>query len=311
MKKLIILCLLFMVGCTTIKQTKSVIVPTGASSANTEPEHFLKKRIAIARFSNETRQSNSLFLSDAEIQAKLARQATDILLAKLAATNKFLLSEREESSSFANEAELQNIDNSTIPADYLIVGSITEFSRKITGETGAFSRTKKQTAYAKVHLRLVNVRTKQIIYGEESEGEAFSEVGTVFGVGSKAGYDDTINDKAIDAAISKTVSNLISELDQEPWRSYILDIQDNSIIISGGQQQGITKADVFLIMQKGKTVKNPQTGVNIELPGTEIGKVRVVSSQGQDINELSICELISGSMPTPELNQYYIVKEGE
>jgi len=43
---------------------------------------------------------------------------------------------------------------------------------------------KSQLPYAKVHVRLIEVRTGQILYSEEGEGEAFSEAGTVFGVGA-------------------------------------------------------------------------------------------------------------------------------
>ena len=94
-------------------------------------------------------------------------------------------------------------------ADFLIVGSVTEFGRKDQGKVGIFSRTKRQIAFAKVYVRLIDVRTGQILYSEEGEGEAFSEAGSVFGVGERAGYDSTINDKALDAAITNLSSNIL------------------------------------------------------------------------------------------------------
>ncbi|WP_392342941.1 CsgG/HfaB family protein [uncultured Shewanella sp.] len=43
-------------------------------------------------------------------------------------------------------------------ADYLIVGSITEFGCKEVSDVGVFSRVKKQEANAKVNIRIVMFR---------------------------------------------------------------------------------------------------------------------------------------------------------
>ena len=83
-----------------------------------------------------------------------------------------------------------------VPADFVIVGSVTEFGRETIGDTGAFSRTKTQKAHARVNLRLVDVRSSRVIFAAEGAGSAESEVGTTFGVGTTAAYDSTLNDKA-------------------------------------------------------------------------------------------------------------------
>ena len=74
---------------------------------------------------------------------------------------------------------------------------------------GVFSRTKTQTAYANVSIRLVDSRTGQIVYSEEGKGEAFTEAATTFGFGDQAEYDATLNDKVISAAISNVVNNIV------------------------------------------------------------------------------------------------------
>ncbi len=81
---------------------------------------------------------------------------------------------------------------------------------------------KKQVAFCKVHVRLVDVTSGQVLYSEEGEGEAFSEAGTVMGVGERAGYDSSLNDKSLEAAITNLSSNIIENLLDKPWRAYIL-----------------------------------------------------------------------------------------
>ena len=92
----------------------------------------------------------------------------------------------------------------------IILGSITEFGRKNEGDVNAFSRSKTQTVQAGVSLRLVDVYSGEIIYSEEAKGEAVTSNKTVLGLGERADYDATLSDKAISAAISKLVENIIN-----------------------------------------------------------------------------------------------------
>ena len=187
------------------------------------------------------------------------------------------------------------------------IGSISEFGRNTTGEVGVFSRTKKQSAYAKVNIRLVDVSTGQLIYSEEGAGEAFSEVGTVMGAGTQAGYDSSLNDKVISAAISKLVNNIIENLTEKPWRSYILSVKDGVIVIAGGKTQGIMIGDNFNIFKKGQIVTNPQTGMKIELPGELIGKVKITQTVGTNINdEICFAKSVVNKINVSDFKNYYV-----
>jgi hypothetical protein len=154
---------------------------------------------------------------------------------------------------------------------------------------------------------LVDVKTSQIIYSEEGEGEATSEAETVLGVGNTAEYDATLNDKVISAAISKLVDNVVEHLMDKPWRSFLLSYQDGNYIISGGTLQGIKEGDSFTVYRRGQTVTNPQTNIPIELPGKPIGKVKVLSLIPGDVGtELSVCVKIDGDLPTTSFTDYYV-----
>jgi curli biogenesis system outer membrane secretion channel CsgG len=234
----------------------------------------LKRKVAIARFSNETQYAKGIFYD--KNNDPMGKQTVDILSAKLAASDKFILLERQDLDKIIAETYINNTSEyQKIGADYLIIGSLTEFGRKNVGGVNVFSRTKTQIVEAAVSIRLVDVSTGQIIYSEEAKGEAETTDKTVMGLGKRTDYDATLSDKAISAAISKLVENIISNCMERPWKSYVLSNDGKEIIIAGGKSQGLKIDDIYEVVLKGRTVKNPQTGMNIELPGKVTGKVKI------------------------------------
>lgn len=301
-------CFLFL---TCAHYTDNVSKSALPSTSNTSPSlsnpsvRVLKRKVAIARFTNETKYSKGFFYDGQN--DLVGKQAMDILSARLTASDKFLLLERSDLAAVDSELAMADKQKLKVNADYLVVGSVSEFGRKESSSSGIFTRTKTQIAYAKVNVRLIDVYSGQIIYSEEGEGEASSEAGTVMGVGDRAGYDATLNDKAISAAISKLVSNIISNLLERPWRSYILSFDNGTYIVAGGKSQGIKAGDVFTVFKKGAKVKNPQTDLLIELPGTAIGKIKVNGLAGNtQQDEISMCIRESGEIPSEGFDNYFI-----
>ena len=277
-----------------IKQKPKVSKTIQHEKASIDNKKGLKRKVAIARFTNETKYGQSFFID--KNNDRIGKQAVDILSSKLVETEKFILLERADMDKISKELNMENYGPLKNMADYLIVGSVTEFGRRDQGKVGIFSRTKRQIAFAKVHIRLIEVRTGQILYSEEGEGEASSEAGTVFGVGERAGYDSAINDKALDAAITNLASNIIENLLDRPWKSYILGYEDGKVIMAGGKSQNIQVGDVFQVMKEGKKVKNPQTNMMITLPSKRVGKIKVIMSAGDTPeSEVSLCDIIDGN----------------
>ena len=268
-----------------------------------QEEKTIKRKVAIGRFSNETQYSKGLFY-DKE-NDPMRKQALDILSSKLASSGKFILLEREDLDILVNEA---GADMNKIGADYIILGSITEFGRKTEGEQKVFSSTKTQTVEAGVSIRLVEASTGLIIYSDEAKGFAETSSKQTMGLGGSAGYDATLSDKAISAALSQLVENIINKCMDKPWKSYVLSVEDGTYIISGGASQGIIAGDKFNLYKKGKIVKNPQTGMNIELPGVKLGEVTILTSVGDTPEtELSFCSYEGEAIDVENLSNYYIM----
>ena len=299
----LLLSMTLIISCATIEkpEVKKVKekpkISKTIQQANLSNKKGLKRKVAIARFTNETKYGQSFFID--KNNDRIGKQAVDILSSKLVETEKFILIERADLDKITKELSMENYEPLRNMADFLIVGSVTEFGRKAQGKVGIFSRTKRQVAFAKVHVRLIEVRTGQILYSEEGEGEAFSEAGSIFGVGERAGYDSSINDKALDAAITNLASNIIENLLDRPWRSYILGFEDGKLIIAGGKSQNINNGDIFQVIQEGKKVKNPQTNMMIILPGKKIGRIKIIMSIGDTPeSEVTLCEIIDGDLTT-------------
>lgn len=294
-------------GCATVAEQPE-IVSSGVSGqeqaqAQNNVMQFetptLKRKIAVGRFSNSTRYGKALLFDAAD--DPIADQASDILMSDLINSRKFLVFERSDIDAVAAEQGLppSEIRSKLVGVDALIIGSITELGRRTEGKVGFLSSTKKQIVEATVEIRLVDIKSGLAFYSGTGTGSASTESGEVAGFGSRAGYDATLRDKAIGAAIADLMTNIIRKLDERRWFTDILEVNGNSIIISGGQSQGIKTGDRFVIETVGKTIKSRQTGFDITLPGEPVAEIEVVSMFGDDeFSQGAVTRLVSGSLPT-------------
>ncbi|MCK4947526.1 MAG: curli production assembly protein CsgG [Candidatus Aureabacteria bacterium] len=299
-------------GCATVSQrTKPVESPVGRTEQLEAQKEIsipktknYKRKIAIARFSNETNYGRTL-MSD-EFLDNVGKQASDMLAVQLIKSGKFLVLERPDLERLQKEQKISET-NDLIGVDALILGSVTEFGRSVGGKSGFLSRTKLQTARAKVSIRLVDQQTGHAFFSAVGAGEASTESGEVAGYGSQAAYDATLNDRAISVAISDVIDNIITTLEKRPWRTDILDIQDDNIFVSGGRLQGLKVGDMLIVMKRTKVVKSKQSGFNIELPPEKIATVKVVKLFGDnEVNEGSVCNLVSGAIDETMLKDIFV-----
>jgi curli biogenesis system outer membrane secretion channel CsgG len=302
-------------GCaTTATPPLAVEAPVSRSqqaeaqkSAAIPQAKIFKRKVAIGRFSNETRYGRT-FQTDANLDP-LGKQASDMLATKLVGSNKFLVFERQDLNKIMDEQKRSGIQSEVIGVDTVILGSVTEFGRSTTGKAGFLSSTKIQTARAKVEVRLADARTGHVFFTASGVGEANTESGEIAGYGSKADYDSTLNDRAISAAISDVQNALISKLEERQWRTDILKVADKQVYMSGGARQGVKVGDTFVIMREGEKIKSAQSGFQITLPGTIVGTVRVAGLFGDsESNEGAIAEVISGTAPVGNSAPYFITE---
>ena len=307
MKNWILLAMMLVFGMNAYSQRKTEIVET-VNVPVADDGLVLKRKVAIGRFSNETQYAKGIFY-DKE-NDPMGKQALDILSSKLAASGKFLLLERSDLAALLEECQKNGAGAATIGADYMIIGSITEFGRKDTGKSKVFASEKTQMVEAAVSIRLVDVSTGLIIYSDEGKGSAELTTKTTMGLGGKASYDATLSDKAISEAIGQLVENIINKCTDSPWKTYFLSCDGDATLIAGGKSQGLKEGMVFDVKTQGKKVKNPQTGIMITLPGKSVGTAKIISCGGDTPEtEYSFVEVSSSEKINNENMSKYIIEQ--
>lgn len=276
--------------------------------AETPAAPTLKRKIALGRISNETNYGQSLLRDQHD--DPLGKQVTDLLSKALTESGAYLVFERPDISRLEAESRLTGNELNVIGVDALIIGSLTEFGRKNIGETGFLSSSKRQVAFAKVDLRVVDTSTSQVLFATSGAGEASTETASTMGFGSRAGYDGTLNDAAIRQAVSEAVNRISFQMNARPWQTYILRAEAGRLFLSGGKSQGINPGMVFDVHTRGETIKSPQTGADITLPGAQVASIRVDSTFGDtELNEGSVASIVSGSLSNHAIGDL-VVRQG-
>lgn len=285
---------------TAVQKTAQQVV---AQAATVRPT--LKRKIALGRITNETSYGRSLLRDSAG--DPLGKQVTDLLSKSLTESGAYIVFERPDISRLKDESNLTGVKLNVIGVDALIVGSLTEFGRKTVGQSGFVSSSKKQVAFAKVDLRVVDVSTGQVFFATSGAGETSTESASTFGFGSQAAYDGTLNDSAIRQAISEAVNRLSSEMAGRPWQTFFLSADQGRYFVAGGKSQGLRPGMVFSVQTLGEKIKSPQTGFEITLPGREVAQLRIDSNFGDsEVNEGSVGSLISGSVQGFKVEQLVV-----
>ncbi|NVJ98449.1 MAG: curli production assembly protein CsgG [Alphaproteobacteria bacterium] len=269
-------------------------------------EKKLKIKLAVGRFSNETRYGRSL-LRDQDLDP-LGKQASDILTSMLTETSRFLVFERPDIEKI--EREQSRSEGAVIGVDTLILGSIVEFGRSTDGKRGLFNRKKTQKARATVTIRLVDVKTGLVFHSATGSGESSTTTKTVLGVGSTAEHDATLNDQAISAAISAVINELVGKLQDRTWKTDILQVAGDQVYISGGERQGLKVGDTLTVVKAGQVIKSKQTGFDITLPATPVAKVQVIQLFGDsEMNEGAVTRIVSGEIADGRPEDLYVTEE--
>jgi len=177
-----------------------------------------KYPLAVGKFANRSIYMRGVFSDGTD---SLGSQAKTILKTHLAQTNRFTTVDRDNMEEIAQEAKISGKDQQLMGASLVVTGEVTEFGRKAIGDKqlfGIFGRGKKQIAYSKVSLNIVDVHTSKIVYATQGAGEYTLSNREVFGFGSTASYDATLTGKVLNLAIMDAVNKLVAGLESGDWK---------------------------------------------------------------------------------------------
>ncbi len=275
-------------GCaSTIKEVSMPLTPTQMTAAR--PYVGLKHRIAIAKFEDKTGYGNNLFGAVDD----LGGQAADVLSTHLVKTGEFVIIERQALPELQKEAALQGQQPQLASVTAIAVGAVTEFGTKSEWVDHGLSKTKVQTAHAKVAIRLIDPKTGVAFFSEFGEADARNESSQTLGFGGHAGYDATLTDRALNGAVAKLTGNMLISLHARPWRAPIVDVQGSTVAIGAGKSSNLKPGMFLSIYKPGKKVHNKASNTTMELPGTVVGRVKVATLFGEGIGEGAMCEVVA------------------
>jgi curli biogenesis system outer membrane secretion channel CsgG len=202
-------------GCATeTHQAVQVEKPVTAAVAYNGP----RSPIAIGQFDNRSQYLRGIFSDGVD---RLGGQAKTLLIGHLQETGRFSVLDRDNLQGLSREAGFSGKAQSVQGADYMITGDVTEFGRKETGDMqlfGILGAGKKQTAYSKVTLNVVDVSSSSVVYSASGAGQYALSDREVVGFGSTSGYDSTLNGKVLDLAIREACDRLVEGLEQGRWQ---------------------------------------------------------------------------------------------
>ena len=254
--------------------------------------HGPKKKVAVLEFVNKSRYG----------RGKIGPAATDILITELVKSGLFIVIERDRLNKILEEQKLEHtaaFDPATaartgrmLGVNAVIIGAITQFGVKQEGVEGFGYKKKVQTAECTVDIRVVETETGRVLYADSGHGIFTYETKEFMGMGQKAGYNQVLADKALRAAISQFINNVIAQISYIEWSGRIASVSGDRIIINAGRQTGLNIGDVLVVRGLGEEVIDPETGLSLgRAPGPVKGEIQVVEFFGEDA---SICKPIKG-----------------
>ena len=289
----VLLASLIATGCspsTSVKQKQAMTIDNDKKMVG------LKRRIGVVDFENKTTYGAN----------RLGTSASDILITELAKSGKFIVVERDKMGKLMEEQKLGMsgaIDPNTaakmgkiLGLNAIVTGAISQFGETTDGSQYLITQSKRQQVKATVDIRVVDVETGQILYADSGAGLATKSTGGVFGLGTQAGYDETLEGEALRAAIVKFVNNIVDQVGKKPWSCRVADADGTNVYLNAGHDSGLEIGAKLTVFKLGRAIKDPMSGQvigNTEEKGADIKIVRYFGDDG------SVAEITSGSPPNP------------
>jgi len=202
-------------ACSTTESHRNVEV--GQTRAAREQYNGPRSTIVVGKFDNRSSFMNGIF-SDGE--DRLGSQAKNILITHLQQTNRFTVLDRDNTELALRETEISGQTRELIGGYYLITGDVSEFGRKEVGDYqlwGILGRGKKQVAYARINLNIIDTRSSALVWAAQGAGEYELSQREILGFGSSSSYDATLNGKVLDLAIREAIDSLVDAIYDGRW----------------------------------------------------------------------------------------------
>ena len=239
--------------------------PAPAAQAAAPPRQVTHKgpklRVGIVDFVNKSSYG----------AGRLGTSASDILTTELFKTGAFIMVERAQlkqvlgeqslGQSGAVSAETAAQAGKVLGLNALVTGSISQFGVSTGGADYGVYKQKVQTAKCVVDVRVVDASTGQLLFADSGKGEFERKAQEVLGMGTRAGYDETLGQEALRSAVTKFMDTLVQKLQSVEWSGAVAMVSGSDVYINAGREVGLNPGDVLVVQTLGQEIIDPQTKV--------------------------------------------------
>lgn len=280
-------------GCAAGRKVKTEQVMSATETEKVESKYTgPKRRIGVVEFENKTVYG----------QGRLGTAASDILITELVKSGKFIVVDREKLNKVMEEQKFQMsgvVDPATasqigkvLGLEAIVVGAVSQFGVRTEGSDYLIKQNKQQIAEVTVDIRIIDTETGQVTLADSGKGVTKKKWGSFLGMGTKGGYDESMEGDALRAAIVQFTDNIISQLNKKPWSCMIADAADSELYLNAGQPSGVEFGLKLDCYHQGAEIRDPMSNLVIGHKEAYIGKAQVERYCG-DTGDCSVAKLIS------------------
>jgi curli biogenesis system outer membrane secretion channel CsgG len=187
-----------------------------------------------------------------------------------------VLTEQELAASGVAQGTAAPKPGRIIPAQYLVVGSVSEFSTGDEGGSVGIGGTggggflgaltlSERSGRVGFDLRVVNTRTTAI-----EDGFTVREELSSTGLGATAGYSgivlggskfwSTPLGEATRAALNDAVQRIAAAVSKGVWEGQVAEVEGDVVYVNAGREAGLKVGDRLTVERPGKALTDPATG---------------------------------------------------
>lgn len=243
----------------------------------------VKKTVAIITFSNPTSYP------------RLGAAVAETLTVELVKNKNYKVVERSKLKQILGEQYIEStgafdLGSNSLPlgklkgCDYLITGAVLDAKHTNKSFGLGLFRVGQIEDSIRIGVRIVDVKTGEIIMAEEGEGK---DKGGVFDYDNMISFQE-FQSSGFGKATKRAVKNIVDKLNQmNPLEGVVLKVDGNKVYIDLGAQYGVEVGQEFKIFVEGELIKHPVTGEIMGTDRIEKGTLKVVDV----LNAMSVCEL--------------------